>query len=396
MNILILSHMYPNKSNVVTGVFVHDQAKALLQRGHKVKVISTIPWSPFPLNLLKSRWKTYSQVPIRENYDGIDVCYLRVVNYPRLLFFSSSGRRMYNAIKHEIKEIYKEFKFDIIHAHTALPDGYAGVLLKNIYNVPLVVTIHGVDLYKTIYLSRKCRNAIEHVFKHADKIITVSTRLKRIAERELGISSKIITIPNGININETAVFEQKYDPKKHKTIISVSYLIPRKAVDYNLRAVAKLVSKFPDLMYYVVGEGPEMNRLKDMTKMLGFQDNVKFLGLLPRNQVYTQIAKADIFSLPSWNEAFGVVYIEAMALAKPVIACKGEGIEDIIRHGENGLLVEPKNVDSLVEALDFLLSNPTKAKIMGEKAQALVLNKYTWGNNAAKTIEIYHEVKNKN
>ena len=85
-----------------------------------------------------------------------------------------------------------------------------------------------------------------------------------------------------------------------------------------------------------------------------------------------------------------------MALAKHVIACKGEGIEDIIRHGENGLLVEPKNVDSLVEALDFLLSNPTKAKIMGEKAQALVLNKYTWGNNAAKTIEIYHEVKNKN
>lgn len=138
-------------------------------------------------------------------------------------------------------------------------------------------------------------------------------------------------------------------------------------------------------MYYVVGEGPEMNRLKDMTKMLGLQDNVKFLGLLPRNQVFTQIAKADIFSLPSWNEAFGVVR-EAMALAKPVIACKGEGIEDIIRHGENGLLVEPKNVDSLVEALDFLLSNPTKAKIMGEKAQALVLNKYTWGTMRLKLL----------
>jgi teichuronic acid biosynthesis glycosyltransferase TuaC len=104
------------------------------------------------------------------------------------------------------------------------------------------------------------------------------------------------------------------------------------------------------------------------------------------------ISKADIFSLPSLNEAFGVVYIEAMACGKPVIGCKGEGIEDFVDDKITGLLVKPKDVDSLAKALDFLLSNPDEAKAIGERARKLVMKNYTWAKNAEKTISLYQGV----
>ena len=104
------------------------------------------------------------------------------------------------------------------------------------------------------------------------------------------------------------------------------------------------------------------------------------------------MAACDIFTLPSWSEGFGVVYLEAMATGRPVIGCEGEGIEDLVEQGKTGLLVKPKCVDSLVEALDFLLSYPEEARAMGERARKLVIENYTWGTNASKMIEVYRGI----
>ncbi len=107
------------------------------------------------------------------------------------------------------------------------------------------------------------------------------------------------------------------------------------------------------------------------------------------------MAIADIFSLPSWNEAFGVVYVEVMAQGKAVIGCQGEGIEDFVENGKAGLLVKPRDIDSLAKAIDFLLSYPKKAEKIGKRARKMVLKNYTWEKNAEKMIEIYKKVLNK-
>jgi glycosyltransferase involved in cell wall biosynthesis len=101
---------------------------------------------------------------------------------------------------------------------------------------------------------------------------------------------------------------------------------------------------------------------------------------------------ANIFSLPSWNEAFGMVYIEAMMHGKPVIACQGEGIQDVIENNINGLLVKPKDVESLVKAMEYLLENPHKAQEIGERSKKLVLEDYTWEKNAQSYRKIYEEL----
>ena len=172
----------------------------------------------------------------------------------------------------------------------------------------------------------------------------------------------------------------------------MSRLIRTKGVELNIRAVKKLVDRFENILYVVVGSGPKREALEQLIRSLGLAEHVRFIGQLPHEKAMEYMAACEIFTLPSWQETFGLVYIEAMAHAKPVIAVQGQGVDGIVVHGKTGLLVKPRDVDSLVEALDFLLSHPEEAQAMGERARRLVLENYTWKKNAEKTMVIYHEV----
>ena len=397
MKVLVISHMYPSTFNEIGGIFVHEQVKALVAKGIEVQVVSPVPWTPFPINYLSSKWKKYSTVPEETVYEGINIWYPRYVTFPRAWFFASSGQRMYLGIKDVVAKIYKEFQFDLIHAHVALSDGYAGMKIAQKYKKPLIVNIHGQDFQQTIFKNNKCKKNIEKIINFSEKTIVVSRKLKRIGKKYLEINKdKIIVVPNGINREDIYTEKNKniQDYKDKKVILSVSHLIKTKGIDLNLKAITKLKQIHPDIIYLIIGEGEERRKLEKLVNELNLQDMVIFVGEVSHYKVMEYMASCDIFSLPSWNEGFGVVYIEAMVHGKPVIGCQGEGIEDFVEDGKTGLLVKPKDVDSLVKALDFLLSHPTEAQEIGKRAGDLVLKNYTWEKSAERTIEIYREVLN--
>jgi len=394
MKVLVISHMYPSTFNEIGGIFVHEQIRALMAENVEVQVISSVPWTPFPINYLSSKWKKYSEVPKREIREGINVWYPRCVTFPRAWFFESSGQRMYLGIKDVIAKIYQEFQFDLIHAHVALPDGYAGMKIAQKYKKPLIVTIHGQDLQQTIFKSKKCKRNIEKVINFSEKTIVVSKKLKKICGKYLEANKdKIIVVSNGINMRDIYTEKNKniQEYKEKKVILSVSHLIKTKGIDLNLKAIAKLKQKYPDFIYLIIGEGEERRKLEKLVNELNLQDMVIFIGEISHCKVMEYMASCDIFSLPSWNEGFGVVYLEAMAQSKPVIGCQGEGIEDFVEHGKTGLLVKPKDVNSLVGAMDYLLSNPDEARAIGKRVRKLVLENYTWEKSAEKTIDIYNQ-----
>ena len=392
MKVLLISHMYPSSFNSIEGIFVHQQVKELQRQGCEVKVISPVPITPFPIKYFSKKWKKYSQIPEKAIWDGIEVYYPRYLDFPKALFFASSGERMFRGIKKIVNKIHRDFKFDLIHAHVALPDGYAGMLLAKESKKPLIVTIHGADFQRTILKNKKCKENIEKVINFSNKTIVVSNKLKKTGEKELKIEpEKILIIPDGINQDEIFKREsnllRKYENKK--IILSVSHLIKTKGIDLNLRAIAKLKDKYQDLIYLIIGEGRKKKSLEKLTRDLNLEENVEFLGQLPHTKVMEYISICDIFSLPSWKEGFGVVYIEAMAHKKPVIACRKEGPEDFIKNKETGLLVKPKDVDNLVEAIDYLLSNSESAKEIGERARKLVLENYIWEKIVGQLIKVY-------
>lgn len=394
MKILVMSHMYPSAFNEIGGIFVHQQVKELQRQGCEVKVISPVPRTPFPIKYFSKKWKRYSEIPHKMIWEGIEVYYPRYLGFPKALFFASSGKRMYFGIRKLIGELHKDFKFDIIHAHVALPDGFAAMMVNRSYHKPLVVTIHGQDLYITLYRNASCKKALAEVFEQANKVVIVSIRLKEIAKANIGFPEKLVVISNGVTAEEVSprksVLASKY--AGCRVIISVSSLITRKGLDLNIKAISQLAMKYPNLRYVVIGAGPEMSSLRQLACDLNLERQVEFLGQLPHEKVMEYMSVADIFSLPSWNEAFGVVYIEAAAHGKCVIACEGEGIGDVIENNITGLLVKPKDVECLIEAIDSLLKNPQKAQEIGERAKKLVLENYTWAHNAQRNIEVYKQI----
>jgi teichuronic acid biosynthesis glycosyltransferase TuaC len=391
MKVLVISHMYPSTFSEVSGIFVHEQVKALVGKGLEVRVISPVPWTPFPINYLSPKWKAYSRVPLYAIQEGIPVFHPRYIALPRALFFASSGDRMYRGIRNLVSELYRGFPFDLIHAHEVLPDGYAGLLLSKKFNCPLVVTLHGSpDIYKAAQLSTNRRRKVLQTLRGADAVITVSSQLKRAAEEWYLCGSKIRVVNNGFSLSRVG---PRKPPLSSKMIflLTVGNLVERKGHRYVLLALSQLAKKYREVKLLMVGDGPERSRLAELINRLGLQNRVDLLGVITGEKLAELYALCDVFVLPSWEEAFGIVYLEAMANGKPVIGCLGEGIEDFVEHKRTGWLVKPRDVDSLVEALDYLLSNPQEARAIGERARQVALQ-YTWERNAERTIEVYKEV----
>jgi teichuronic acid biosynthesis glycosyltransferase TuaC len=125
---------------------------------------------------------------------------------------------------------------------------------------------------------------------------------------------------------------------------------------------------------------------------LDIENHVNFLGTVSHPEMLNQMAACDIFVLPSWNEALGVVYLEAMSFKKPVIGTIDEGISEIITDGKNGFLVSPKNIDSIVEKISMLINNKNLRETIGISGYESIKN-MTWESNAKEMIKIYNEVK---
>ena len=393
MNILVISSIYPSESNPLSGIFVHSQVQELVKQGFQVKILAPVPLAPFPLPLFSKKWRRFHATPGFGLVNEIEVYYPRYLSLPRNWLFEKSGGWMYAGMRELVSEIAKEFPFDLIHAHVALPTGYAAMRVAAENQKPYIVTIHGADLQKTIHLNQKCKGAVAEVISHSSAVVLVSNKLRRIAEDQFGISNKFKVISNGIDpeyIHQVS-YRNPAEIQEQKTILSVSNLFPTKGIDINLYALEKLAEKHPDTKYLVIGDGPERKKLVGLARELNLSNRVEFLGQLPHDQVMSHMAECDIFSLPSWQDGFGIVYLEAMAQGKPVIGCQGEGIEDFVVDSETGFLVKPKDSDDLARVLDNLLENPRLGIQVGARAQQTVQENYTWERNAREVIRIYEE-----
>lgn len=391
--ILFISHMYPTKSNMSYGKVIHEQAISLINKGYEIKVISPIPYIPKILSNHNKRFNNYYKTSYYENYEGIDVYYPRYLSVRRNPFlFYLSADTMYLSILKLIDDLHKRFKFDIIHSHFGYPDAYIGQRLARKYDVKLISTIQATDLDITVNLSDKIKRRLFNGLNKSHTVITPSPKISKQLRELLEIKSE--TIGYGINsqkicnkFEKKTIFSGKED--KEIQIVSISRLINTKGIDYNIEAVKKLKEENIYVKYTVIGDGIEKENLMNLTKELNLDDSVTFLGALSNDDAIAVLKKSDMFLLPSWQETFGLVYLEAMANNIPVIGCKGQGFDGIILQDVNGYLAEPKNSDSIVEIIKYMINNEKKVEKIIKNANKLVKNNYTMETIAESISEIY-------
>lgn len=399
IRVLVLSHMYPRKTAPISGIFIHQQMKALLKEGCQIKVISPVPYAP-RIFWTNPRRKGYGQTPLFDLFEGIPVYHPRYICAPGKWFHGISCYTLYQGINKFVSSMMKKFQPHILHTHTATPDGYTGLILRRKYNISLVCSFRGSDINIYPKYDRLISHLTKKVISEADQIITVSNALKRVTETIAKPKKEIRVIYNGCDFkkfifkstSKSMVRKKLGISSGSKVLIFIGNLTKTKGIYELTEAFVRLSNQNSNLHLIIIGDGPGRLLLKKRLFQVGLQKKMHLMGKRPHSEIPHLLNASNIFVLPTHYEGLPNVVLEAMACSKSVVATRVGGIPEIVKNGKTGFLAKPKDVDSLVEAIDFLLSHPGEAKKIGERARKLVLENYTWEKSAEKTIKVYREV----
>ena len=378
MKILMLNYEFPPMGGGA-GNATNNISKELAKMGHQVTVLTS----------------KYENLPNMQVVEGVKI--YRVFSWRKDIhdcgFRGAFTYVLFAAIK--LWKLRKIHKFDVLHYFFSLPTGLLSLLPWAFRNVPYIVSLRGSDVpYYDVYnrkvhfLNVLLKPINLYIWKNAKKVIALSPSLKLTAMKTAP-KQHIEVIPNAV---ETDIFNPTYDPKTqdHKfKLITVSRLIKRKAIDHILTALAEINDKSITLL--IVGTGSHERILKNVSNELHLNDVVEFYGYCPREQLPEQYNRSDVFILPTLAESFGMVFVEAMACALPIIGAKTGGVVEIV-HSENGILVEPGNIEEIKRAILKMKHSYQTRVSMGYRNRERVLKHYSWKSISQKYLHIYKKV----
>ena len=287
--------------------------------------------------------------------------------------------------RQRIRDILTQERFDVVHLHEPLMPVLPLFVLKasNALNVGTFHAFYG--RFRNYGWSHPI---LRHWFKRLDGLIAVSPAARQYASRFFPGEYSII--PNGIDVGyfsaDTEPIPELEDGKLN--ILFVGRMEKRKGLRYLLEAYSRVKWDFPDVRLVVVGPG---NLDKDCHRVLGERNlqDVVFAGGVPYRDLPRYYKSAHICCAPATGrESFGIVLLEAMAAGKPVLASRIEGYSGLVRHGEQGLMVPPKDSAALADALALLIRTPGLRSQMGARGRQTV-EQYRWEKVAGQVMEYY-------
>lgn len=260
-----------------------------------------------------------------------------------------------------------------------------GVLARPV--CPYYVIAHGMEIVQQRGAAPKRwlkGTLLRFALAGAQRIVAVSpyTRERVLA---LGIApDRVVVIPNAVEWREDLPLDAQPAPSRGTPVLlSIARLVSRKGQDMVLRALPELLVHYPSLVYHVVGAGPERERLERLAGELRVAQHVVFHGTLVGPAKEQWLAQCDVFVLPCREtladfEPFGIVYLEAMQHARPVVAGRSGGVPGVVVDGETGILVDPHDPASIAAGVRHVLDNPAEAQRLGRNGWQAVHDRFRW------------------
>ncbi|MCW3994761.1 MAG: glycosyltransferase family 4 protein [Candidatus Bathyarchaeota archaeon] len=315
------------------------------------------------------------------------------------------------------KSLTKEankIKADVYEGHAVSGYGFPRKLKEQGGNKPFVHVVHGVlaDEYEQAkkrghqsirgkivnYFMHYLANLEEQTAKNASLIVTISKySLQKIQQYYDIDPSKVRIVPNGV---DTEKFKPAPDGKAARNlfgigqepcVLFVGSLIARKGLPFLVEAAKKIVKEKASTKFLIVGEGPLKEALTTTLSKENLLGNFKFLGNLKEETLPAIYNCADVFVLPSIQEGQGIVLLEAQASGLPVVAFDVGGVNEAVRNGETGLLVERGKTDELADAMLKMLTDSALRQRMGANGRRFVADNFTWDLCAQRMLQVYHE-----
>ena len=378
MNILLISDVYfPRVNGVSTSIRTFTEQ--LLKLGHSVHLIAP----NYRVETIDEAWIT--RVPARS------------------IYFDPEDKLMkYNEIL-RLLPMLKNKKFDLIHIHTPFVAHYAGLKLSKLLKIPVVETYHTFfEDYLHHYLpwipKFAARGLARLISKNqcnqVDAIVAPSQPMLDVL-RTYGINTKAEVIATGLqeasfNTADSEAFKAKYGIAQNRPmLLYVGRVAFEKNIDFLVRVTQLLTKDMPEVLLVITGEGPAEHSLRALVKTLGMENNVQFIGYLDRNTELNACYKAaDIFVFASKSETQGLVLLEAMAQATPVVAIAELGTASILVEGQ-GAMIAVDDEAEFAHKVHALLENPVHREHLGERAREYAHSKWSAAKQAERMLAFY-------
>ena len=380
LKILWVTPWFPNSPEDQQGSYIWDAIQALRASGNEVDILLTQSWRP------KIKTIDFSQFP-----SDLKIKVSRHFSIPRHYFRVLSNWIYLYTTKLTLQKMLKTTHYDVIHAHTEIC-GLPVVHIGKKLNIPTVVTIHGIDTCTRMWKGH-AGQMIDRTLTQADRVVMVGNPLVAHFSQRLQKTNHFRVIYNGFRFYSALMNLRKNHWSEPIKLISVSNLVEGKGVDITIQALAELNQQgLKNWSLTIVGDGTERKKLEELAKILGLSQQIQFTGACSHDKVYQHLLHADVFCLPSYREAFGIVYLEAMAHGLLTLAVKGQGAQAFIQHEQTGLLMEPEDVKDLVTLLKRLFTEQALMQKIAERGREFVLSHFTWKHHAESLMEVYQEV----
>jgi glycogen synthase len=385
MKILMMTWEYPPR--IVGGIsrVVEGLSRSLVELGQEVHVITNeMPGYPAEDN---DRGAYVHRVSIETPTPNFHTWVMMMNHY-----FSKRAGRL-------VKEIGN---LDVVHVHDwlVLP---AGAELKSFLPTTLVSTLHSLEFRRSGGINtpeNKMVDSLEWWASYESSIVIVCS--KSMMDDALAHfkvpSGKIRLIPIGIdptkfqnqNVDRSSVRAKYGVASDEKLILFVGRLTNQKGCEYLIRAIP-YVARYFNVKLLVAGDGYLKGELEAIASGAGVRSRTIFAGYVSDNELTDLFLSADVMGIPSVYEPFGVVALEAMAAHLPVVASGVDGLAEIVKHEENGILVFPRDVSSIAWGISRIFSDPDNTRRLVSNASKDVETRFSWKVVASSTLEAYRE-----
>lgn len=403
--ILCPTYWYPEHADDVHAIYVHDINRHLVQRGHRVRVIT--PGRP--------------GLPARETFDGVevvrfpfelpsDLTYGRVAQskvtaWGKINRLLTMARYLAAQYRHCVAEAM-DFEAQLIHGHWAIPTGPALVACARRLRLPSMITLHGGDVYvnKAEGYDFPTRWYVKPVLRwtllNATALTAISQDCKAHALNAGADERTIHVIMNGADLRRFS----PGDPPSELTngnvgepmLFACRQLFPRKGIRFFIEAAARLRAKYPNLTVVIAGDGLERAELEKLARRLGIADRTTFLGWVPNKQLPAYYRACAVSVVPSLEEGFGIPAAEAMGCRAPVVATNAGGLPEVVEDGVTGFVVAKADAGALANAIDRLLSDPELRARMGRAGRIRALERFDWNRSASQFEAVYRQIVSPN
>ena len=285
---------------------------------------------------------------------------------------------------------------DVILVQNAMAAGLPTALVKIFRGTPFVVRMVGDEAWERAEQNKITTKTWEEfidapegglrtkimmlvqkfVLKKANFIMPPSEYNKGLVIKAYGVD------PNKIIVNYTATEEPEVvpiepDPKPHQ-VVTVARLISLKKIDEIIKAMKMVVAKYPDANLVIAGEGPEMDNLKNLTKELGLENSVEFLGKISRAETWQLRKNSSVYIINSTHESLPISVLTSLASGIPIIATNVSGIREVVYHEKTGLLVESGDIDGIANSIFRLFEDPKLRDSVVENGKILLKERFSW------------------